>query len=560
VAERIVDIDGATAAMLMSAVAGRSMKVRQVRRGDQPWIDAKEAAIDAAWERTRLRELLVVQGLLARIGAVEPEALRHLGGPQADRYVVLEVARGLRQNPWLAPHVTRTEGPDVPDTRSASDSVRVARSRTPLPAKPDSWGRVRYARHLQSGPPVLASVRQIHTALGIDLGTEEEMPERSESSIFLKLLSVPVGGQLLGRLLRASAAGGSSSGAGGHGAGASRRATQPNGGGQLVQLRLARLALVDGVGLGGSWYPEWDADSQAYRPEWCRVQTVAALRGGAIGDGFVTDSRLRRILAQFSQGMGFRRRAEAGDRLDLPAVVRSRTEARAGHPDDKVYIARERNRQDLGILVLLDCSGSAGEQLRASGTPVHEVQKRAAAQLVQAWSELGDRVACLGFHSRGRTTVHVYPVKGFDDPWGVGAVSALHALRTGAYTRLGAAIRHGISVLIEAAGTDRMLLVLVSDLQPFDEDYEGRYADMDVRRALDEAAAKEIAVMAVSTSHRSDPLRSAPLIQREAIASAGDESAFPDSVGRALSYALTHRRSASRPASATSLRRPVGSS
>ena len=539
-----VGVDPATTSMVLSAVAGRPMAVRRVSRGEEPWVDINQAAIDERWDQARLRELILAQGLLARVGASDPVVVKSLRGHRehSDRYVVLEIGRGLRQHPWLADHLTSL-GEGIPHTHTASESLAVARSRAPVPEKPQTWGTVKHFRRTLNSSDVLASDRQIQRALDDEIGSEDDAPEQQESSFFLKMLSLPIGGQLLGRILRSGAAGErSGSGSGGAGAGASRRATNPTGRGQTVEFARGRIALVESDGIGGRWYPEWDYRIGAYRPDWCQIHRVPTSVGGSIAPASETNVQLRRVLARFALAIGTRKRAVSGDRLDLPAVVRARVEARAGHPSENVYLATERNRRDLGVLVLLDCSGSSTERVKRTGALVHEVQRQAAAQLVQAWTELGERVACLGFNSRGRTTVHVYPVKGFDDPWGAAGVSALDSLRPGAYTRLGAVIRHGVSVLADTAGTDRLLLVLVSDCHPYDEDYEGSYAEADAQRALAEANDKNIAVVAVSTTQDNDEHRATPLMPLAVVAHAGDTSAFPDSFGRALSQALARVR------------------
>jgi nitric oxide reductase activation protein len=63
----------------------------------------------------------------------------------------------------------------------------------------------------------------------------------------------------------------------------------------------------------------------------------------------------------------------------------------------------------------------------------------------------------------------------------------LGGLKPGGYTRLGAAIRHGTSVLDRRSGTPRRLLVVVSDGFAYDHGYEGTYGEADARRALAEA-------------------------------------------------------------------------
>lgn len=538
--EQSLSLDAAAASVFLGAVAGHPMQVLQTSKDGEAWVDGDRAAIDDSCDRRRLRELMVVQGLLARIGSTDPGVVSSLRGRRdhLDRFIVLEVARGLREHPWLAAHVTLPSD-SVPVTANSTESLALARSGAPVPDKPLTWGTIKRQRRSTRGTEVLALDRQIQKALAEEIAPESEAPERNESSFFLKLMSLPMGGSLLGRILRSGSAGDSSaSGSGGPGAGASRRATDLAGAGRTVNTPGVAPALLASDELGGAWYPEWDDRAKVYRPDWCQVHSRSTSLAGSISDAFISNQRLRRTLAQFALGMGSRRRAVSGDRLDLPAVVQSRVEARAGHANENICIATERARYDLGVLVLLDCSGSSTEKT-TSGRPVHDVQCEVTAQLVQAWSDIGVRVACFGFHSRGRTTVHVYPVKSFDDRWGVGAVSALRSLRPGAYTRLGAAIRHGASLLTAHAGTDRLLLVVVSDCHPYDEDYEGTYAEADVRRSLEEAQAQNIRVLVVSTLSEHERARSPRLVPVETIAFAGNELAFPASFRGAMSHALS---------------------
>jgi nitric oxide reductase activation protein len=138
------------------------------------------------------------------------------------------------------------------------------------------------------------------------------------------------------------------------------------------------------------------------------------------------------------------------------------------------------------VQVLLDVSGSANEP-GPGGRRVHEHQRWAAAALTAALHELGDRVALHAFNSQGRSSVRVVRIKGFDDPFDRRAVRRLGGLEPGAYTRLGAAIRHGTALVGERGGTAKRLLVVVSDGFAYDHGYEGRYGEADARRALAEA-------------------------------------------------------------------------
>jgi nitric oxide reductase activation protein len=145
-----------------------------------------------------------------------------------------------------------------------------------------------------------------------------------------------------------------------------------------------------------------------------------------------------------------------------------------------------RRRRDLAVLVLLDVSGSANDPSPAGGT-IHDQQRTAALALVTALQGLGDRVALYGFRSQGRSAIQVLPVKRFNQPVQLETRRRLGSCRAGAYTRLGAAIRHATSVIEREAGTTRRLLVLLSDGLAYDHGYEGHYGEADARRALAEA-------------------------------------------------------------------------
>ena len=177
----------------------------------------------------------------------------------------------------------------------------------------------------------------------------------------------------------------------------------------------------------------------------------------------------------------------------------------AGSPhDDDFYVGTLRRRRDLSVLVLLDVSGSATEPGTA-GRTVHQHQRATAAALTATLHHLGDRVALYAFNSRGRQAVHVMRVKAFDDRLDGAAARRLAALTPGAYTRLGAAIRHGTSILEDRAGTPRRLLLVLSDGFAYDHGYEGSYAEADARRALVEARRRGIGCVCLSVGADVEP-------------------------------------------------------
>jgi nitric oxide reductase activation protein len=196
---------------------------------------------------------------------------------------------------------------------------------------------------------------------------------------------------------------------------------------------------------------------------------------------------IRRSLSHLGVALDRRHRQLQGIDIDLDAVVESHVDMMTGSvPEEAVYLDLVRGRRDLGVLVLLDVSGSSGQPSMVGGT-VHEHQRKAAAALTVALAELGDRVALYAFRSQGRSAVQVERMKRFDDRMDVTVLRRLSASEPGAYTRLGAAIRHGTWLLARESGVSRRLLVVLSDGFAYDHGYEGGYGEADARRALSEA-------------------------------------------------------------------------
>jgi nitric oxide reductase activation protein len=264
----------------------------------------------------------------------------------------------------------------------------------------------------------------------------------------------------------------------------------------------------------------------------------------------VPDSEhLRRALTRL--GLEFDRchRQPQGDDVDLDAAVEAQVDLRAGCiANEAVYVDTLRRRRDLSALVLLDVSGSAGEP-GVSGTPVHQVQRTVAGALTRVLYALGDRVALYGFRSHGRSAVHLLRVKRFDDAFDDAALRRLSALSPGAYTRLGAAIRHGTAVLERDAGTARRLLIVISDGFAYDHGYERAYGEADARRALTEARNLGIGCLCLSVGARTDALALRRVFGTATHAAIDDPRELPLIIGRLFRYALvtaTRQRSTSR--------------
>jgi nitric oxide reductase activation protein len=133
-----------------------------------------------------------------------------------------------------------------------------------------------------------------------------------------------------------------------------------------------------------------------------------------------------------------------------------------------VYLERRNLARNLGVLILLDASGSATDT-DPRGLAVHDHQRRAAAELAATLERLGDRVAVYAFRSHGRRAVHLPAIKTFGQRFGAGARAGLSLLQPSGYTRLGAGIRGAGAILKSESGTPNRLLLLLSDAFPYEE-------------------------------------------------------------------------------------------
>ncbi len=189
-------------------------------------------------------------------------------------------------------------------------------------------------------------------------------------------------------------------------------------------------------------------------------------------------------------------------------------------PPDNVYVDNLRRSRELGVLVLLDASGS-GDERTADGETVFELQRTVTAALVDTLAELGDRVASYAFRSEGKT-VNFTRLKGFDEQFTSTTLHRIGGVRPGGFTRFGGAIRHASHLLSEEGGTHRRLLVVISDGFPYDHGYERSYAEGDARMALDEARASGVGCLCLNLGSSTAPDALARIYERTEHATAPD--------------------------------------
>ena len=496
------DVDKAVndLSLTASAIAGRRVRVvttsAPVVHTDYTTISVPAGLPPAE----RFTVVAVHAGLLA-CGADDPHVVKSLrsGTRVSARYFALEWTRARRELAALLPGCLPDFDQPHVGTASPSESFAVARGVAPVAVLPEHWGEVKPGKHSRTS----RSARADSAAFGGDDSRAEsdESEDAAEDSLLMKLTSTPFGGRNFLARLFASLAGTTNTVHAGGGAQLDRVSRPVNGRPRSPAPMVRGIPTAPTVDRprGRSdqpraRYDEWNEYKKAYRPCWCSVYEHD-LPGAASP---IVHSRLRQRLGRTRFELRRSRFEPHGDDVDIDAAIEARIAMRSGRdPDGRVYIARKRLGRDLGVLVLLDCSGSTADPAGSSGT-IFDVQVQAAAQLAERLEAHGDRVAVYGFNSRGRENVHLYAVKSFGSRWSANGRSRLGELRAAGFTRMGAAIRHGATMLTERSHATRELLVVISDGVPYDDDYEGRYASADTKRALAEARQAGIGCLCLS--------------------------------------------------------------
>lgn len=503
--------------MFASALAGRAVAVAVLPAGDPAWTDGQTIFVDTS-APARL-EAVAVQASLIAVGSLDPEVMRQLVRHRrlARRFLAIEGHRALAAVAHLLPRSLMGLGDPGIAGRSSSPaaSLTIAAGRAEIEDASPVFGVIRAAKVLSGSSRAVGAPGQVgsqHVPRGGSVCDIEELDDGEiDDTNFPDFFTSPVGGGgFLGKWLQKMLSSARKTGSGGGPPGAdtpTHRITSGKRGLHAVSS-LAAMSSEDvdddEVRPDGARYPEWDVAHKRYRPAWCTVREVEPTIKAGAAQGIDAAVGLRRPLARLGTGLHRRHRQSQGDDIDIDAAVEARVGVRAGAvPDEAVYLDSLRRRRDLSVLLLLDVSGSTAEA-GTLGRTVHEQQRAAVANLTVALHDLGDRVALYAYWSQGRAAVSMVPVKRFDDHLDAAVIRRLNSLEPGAYSRLGAAVRHGSAVLEARGGTSRRLLVVLSDGVAYDHGYERDYGAADARRALTEARRRGIGCVCLTVGAGTD--------------------------------------------------------
>jgi nitric oxide reductase NorD protein len=228
-------------------------------------------------------------------------------------------------------------------------------------------------------------------------------------------------------------------------------------------------------------YPEWDYQSQSYRPDWVSLYESLHPAGEAgkidrlLEKHAALARRLKRLLDILKPQDKVRiRYQEEGSELDLDVALRSLIDFKGGaSPDPRINMSHRTRRSQPGgngSARPLAVAGRQGQGRRQRRRAEHSRTESGGGVLL-AWSieQLGDPFAIAGFHSDSRHDVRYLHLKGYSERWDDVVKARLAAMQAGYSTRMGAAMRHAAHYLA-AQKADKRLLLLLTDGQPADID------------------------------------------------------------------------------------------
>ena len=269
-------------------------------------------------------------------------------------------------------------------------------------------------------------------------------------------------------------------------------AEEPSNRGRPIDIDGPRASGQD----GRYYYDEWDYLQGAYRRRWCclREERVAPLAADLFDEIYDRHSALiEKVRRQFQQIrpeiLETVSRVDPGDELDLPSMIQSVVDRKAGgDPSEKIFSRKERRVRRISTLLLIDMSASTTENVPdmdgaggASGGSglvgppqkskrIIDIEMESLVVMTEALEALNDEYAIYGFSGQGRHSVDFYSIKDFGDPYSEDLKRRIGGIMPKQGTRMGPAIRHATEKL-RMLESDHRLMILLSDGFPQDTDY-----------------------------------------------------------------------------------------
>lgn len=238
------------------------------------------------------------------------------------------------------------------------------------------------------------------------------------------------------------------------------------------------------------YYDEWDFLVSSYKPQWCRLRQKTLEEGSqtyfdqTLRNHAGLVAQIRRVFERMKpEELKRINRLQDGEEFDLDAVIEASIDRRIGiTPSDKLYRKRQKETRDVAVVFLLDMSASTYEKIDPLGgrrpglkgpwqdKRIIDVEKEGIVILTEALEAIGDTYGIYAFSGHGRDNAEFFVIKDLSETLSPTIKRRIDRLAPARGTRMGPAIRHGISILERQEAKTR-LLFLFSDGRPQDHDY-----------------------------------------------------------------------------------------
>ncbi|MFW5787989.1 MAG: nitric oxide reductase activation protein NorD [Halanaerobiales bacterium] len=254
----------------------------------------------------------------------------------------------------------------------------------------------------------------------------------------------------------------------------------------------------------GYFYDEWNQEIEEYYQDWCCLQEIRSDFSDKRSVININEDKVRKIKHVFEkikpESMKKEKNLLYGDDIVIDSLIKFLVEQKAGvSPYPEIYSKFYKNERDIAFSLLIDVSGSTGEEVEEG--KVLEVEKKAAFLMAEGLKLLGDKFGIFGFSGCGRNDCHYYIYKNFKEKWEDKQKQSLYSASPDNSTRIGVAIRHSVNKM-EKIEAKKKIIILITDGKPQDKDGyspDNKYAQYDVRKACLEAQGQGITVFGLST-------------------------------------------------------------
>lgn len=259
-------------------------------------------------------------------------------------------------------------------------------------------------------------------------------------------------------------------------------------------------------------YPEWDYQIGMQRPAWTYVIESQPAQGDpARVDAILARhkplvSRLRPLIEALQpHGVQRLRKQEDGDELDLTAAIDAWVDMQRGSaPDSRHMLRHKRSVRDVAVLILLDLSESANEQIAGSDQRLIDLAMEAAVLTAETLDRIGDPFAIHGFQSDGRQAVHYRRFKDFRQNYDAQAKGRLCGMRAELSTRMGTALRHATHLMQLQPQRQKLVLVLTDGAPADIDERDPQYLRHDAKKAVEEARRAGVTTFCLSLDRQAD--------------------------------------------------------